>query len=191
MGSGGLIRLGLAGAVGSLVFTLLPRAGVLAATQELIAFLALLMAGLLPAMTLTATILRGDGISAVRVEQYGNALMAQMRFWAMLFLLAGVSTVGIVSAKVLFTQNAEFHYSVWKLSVDSAVLGSISLGVAGFGFGAVLQRLYPSYLGLRSLLTMNVNMAKAQALSNDRSLADSLEQQARSARPPSVYPKVE
>lgn len=188
MGSGGLIRLFVAGILGALAFTMLPRAGILAATQEMIAFLALLMAGLLPAMMLTATILKGDGISAVRVEQYGAALFSQMRFWAVLFLLAGVSTAGIVGAKVLFAPEAAFHYAAWRFSVDSAVLGQLSLAVAGFGLGAVLQRLYPSYVGLRSLLSMNIKMAKAQALSNDRSLADALEQQARAAVPPSVYP---
>lgn len=187
MGSGGIIRLVLAGALGAAAFVLLPQEGVLAATQELIAFLALLMAGLLPAMMLTATILRGDGISAVRVEQYGRAMEAQMRFWGVLFLLAGMSTAGIVGAKIFFADGGAFHYAFWRLSLDSAVLGRLSLGLGGFGFGAVLQRLVPSYIGLRSLLSLNIRMAKAQALANDRSLRDALERDAQAATSPDAY----
>ncbi|QLQ12850.1 MAG: hypothetical protein HZY74_05470 [Brevundimonas sp.] len=68
----GLVRSVAAGAIGAAVAIIIPRAGLLAATQEIIGFLSLLMAGLLPAMVITATILRGDGFSARRLDEYGG-----------------------------------------------------------------------------------------------------------------------
>lgn len=183
----GLLRLLLAGVVGAAVWLLVPRAGIEAASQELIALLALLMGGLLPAMTLTATILRGDGFSAKRVEEYGIALGAQMQFWGVLFLCAGVATAGIVSAKVLFAEGAEFVLQWKSFRITNVGLGTVALATSGFGFGAVVQRVYPAYKGLRSLLALNISMAKAQALANGRSRADALEQKSLNVTTPEAY----
>lgn len=170
----GLVRTGLAAILGAALFCALPRPGILAATQELIGFLALLMAGLLPAMTLTATILRGEGISARRVDEYAGALRLQLRFWAVLFGASAIATAAISSAKVFSAQGVGFEWSISRLHVTEASVVTLSLLVAGASIGVVLQRLYPAYQGLQSLLTLNVNMAKSEAMSRDRAIRDGL-----------------
>ncbi|MHB8284802.1 MAG: hypothetical protein ACYDD1_09025, partial [Caulobacteraceae bacterium] len=64
---------------------------------------------------------------------------------------------------------------------------AVGVVLAGLGFGVVLQRLLPAYHGLISLLDLNVTMAKAEALSHDRSMSDALEAQARQSSNPAVY----
>lgn len=170
----GIVRTGLAAILGGALFYALPRPGILAATQELIGFLALLMAGLLPAMTLTATILRGEGISARRVEEYAGALRLQLRFWAVLFAASAIATAAISSAKVFSAAGVNLSFSIKSYHVTEGTLVALSLVFAGASIGVVLQRLYPAYQGLQSLLTLNVNMAKSEAMSRDRAIRDGL-----------------
>jgi hypothetical protein len=170
----GLVRTGLAALVGATILYAFPRAGVLAATQELIGFLALLMAGLLPAMTLTATILRGEGISARRVEEYAGALRLQLRFWAILFAAAAFATGAIALAKVFSAEGVVFSWSFRHIVITDKLIVDFSLGAAGAGLGLVLRRLYAAYQGLQSLLGLNVAMAKAEAISRDRAIHDAL-----------------
>lgn len=186
----GLARLVASGVVGAAVALAIPRAAILATTQELIAFLSLLMAGLLPAMILTATILRGDSFSAKRVDEYGGALRLQLRFWAMLFMAAGVSTAGLVLAKLFAGADAAFVVRFRRVGFDNGDVAALGLSLAGAGLGVVIQRLRPAYEGLVSLLDLNVAMARAQALQQDRSIADALHEDARAAKPPAAYAKI-
>lgn len=183
----GILRTGLAALLGATVLCALPRPGVLAATQELIGFLALLMAGLLPAMTLTATILRGEGISARRVEEYAGALRLQLRFWAVLFAAAAIATGGIAMAKVFATTGVAFSFSYWRFQVTEKTIVGFSLGVAGAGLGLVLRRLYAAYQGLQSLLGFSVTMARAEAIARDRTVHDALSMDVGSVKNPSEY----
>lgn len=170
----GVVRTGLAALVGAALLYALPRPGVLAATQELIGFLALLMAGLLPAMTLTATILRGEGISARRVEEYAGALRLQLRFWAVLFAAAAISTGAIAMAKVFSTPGVAFDWSFRRIHLTERTVVDVCLVVAGAGLGLVLRRLAAAYEGLQSLLGLNVTMARSEAIARDRAAHDAL-----------------
>lgn len=183
----GLARTVAALVVGCVVALYLPRVGVLAATQELIAFLSLLMAGLLPAMVVTATVLRGDGFSAKRLDAYGGGLEKQLRFWAVLFGAAGVATLGVVGMKIFSPPEIQFSLRLGKWTVDRGDILSVFVGLFGAGTGVVLQRLWPAYEGLKSLLVLNVTMARAQALANDRSIADALQADAARATAPAAY----
>lgn len=187
----GLVRSVAAGAIGAAVAIIIPRAGLLAATQEIIGFLSLLMAGLLPAMVITATILRGDGFSARRLDEYGGGLALQLRFWAVLFAAAGLATLGVVGAKVFAADGVTVRLAIR----DAVVLTDDRLTTAfllifGAGTGVVLQRLVPAYQGLHSLLILNVSMARAAALANDRSIADALQADAAASKPPPEYAKM-
>jgi hypothetical protein len=161
--------------LGALAMWALPRAGVVNATQELIALLALVMAGLLPAMILTATIMRSAGYSAKRIAEYGGALKLQLRFWAILFIAACVSCLGIVGLKI-FSSPSNMSWGA-----------TVSVLIAGAGFGAVVQRMLPAYHGLVSLLDLNVQMAKNEAAANDRILRESIEREAGDLNPPKEY----
>ena len=166
--------------IGSLVGLCGPAKSLLAASAEVIAFITLIMAGLLPAMMLTATALRGDAFSATRVRELGLRLRAQLRFWAILFLFALVAVMGICAAKACNDSPAIIStLGRWSVKYPTAPLttGALMLGYASLS--VVLVRLYPAYKGLRSLLELTITMAEAQALSNDRALVDALDAKAR------------
>jgi len=165
-------------AAGATVGLLTPREDTLAASQEIVAFVSLLMAGLLPAMILTATVLRGDRFSPSRVREYGAALRTQLDFWAVLFLAAIVSVFCITAAEIVgrVTLNP-----VRFVGYDWHPTEVICRILIGFGFAAlalILARLWPAYRGLRSVLQLSVRMAELQALANDRSLHDALDKKA-------------
>jgi hypothetical protein len=186
----GLARLSIAAALGATLSLVMPRDGVLAATQEIIAFLSLLMAGLLPAMILTATILDGSSLSVRKVDEYGLALAAQLRFWGILFGLAGLSALGIVGAKIFLTTNAHFAFSWHFLAIDNDEIGSVFLAVAGACLGGVMVRLYPAYQGLLSLLTFKVTMARMQAEDRTRLAAAAVEAEIAKRSSVAPYPRM-
>lgn len=176
---GGVIRLLAAAGIGGLIGWLGPRDGFLATTQEFIGFLSLLMAGLLPAMILTATILRGTGMSAKRVDAYGLALRQQLRFWAVLFTFAGLATTAIIVAKIYGTPAASFEATWSGFHLSSRTIETAAWIIACGSIAVVLQRLWPAYTGLISLLELNVTMAKGDALIADRARIDALAEDAR------------
>ena len=185
----GFVRLALAAVIGGVIAVELPRHGMMSATQEIIAFLTLLMAGLLPAMILTATILRGDSLSAKRVEEYGEALRLQLGFWSRLFVAATVATAGVIAAKIYADPDTYVHLVVHGRYLDAADITSASIFIEGAGIGVVVQRLRAAFRGIVSLLDLNVRMAKVDALENDKSRLDALDTQARNVATLSPYAK--
>lgn len=172
----GFVRLILAALLGGVVAVALPRDGVLSVTQEIIAFLSLLMAGLLPAMILTATILRGDSLSAKRVDEYGVALRMQLGFWSRLFVAATIATAGVIASKIYSNPEAQFAIAVkGHLLLDANRLAAAAVFIEGAGIGVVIQRLQSAFQGIVSLLDLNVRMAKIDALENDKSRLDALD----------------
>ena len=183
----GFIRLILAALVGGAIAVALPRHGVMSATQEVIAFLSLLMAGLLPAMILTATILRGDALSARRVDEYGKALRLQLSFWSRLFVTATVATAAVVTAKIYSDPDSQFLLVLRGHTIDASDVTTIAVFIEGAGIGVVVQRLRASFRGIVSLLDLNVRMAKVDALENDKSRLDALDSKAREVAALSPY----
>lgn len=166
--------LALTFAIGLALGLTVPSGYSLGASAELVAFVTLIMAGLLPAMILTATVIRGDQFSSSRVREYGAALRKQLDFWAFLFLCAIVSVFCISAAKVVVNAHeVPINLGTFSLLPVEAICRLL----VGIGFGAlatVLGRLWPAYAGLRSLLSLTVQMAELQALANDRSLRNAL-----------------
>ncbi len=152
-----------------------PAKPILAASAEVIAFVTLIMAGLLPAMILTATALRGDAFSATRVRELGIRLRAQLQFWAMLFLFALIAVLGVCAAK-MSNDSSSIVTSLgkWNITYSTANFTTAALMLGYSALAVVLARLYPAYRGLCSLLDLTITTAEAQALSNDRTLADTL-----------------
>lgn len=184
----GFVRLILAALVGGGIALSLPRHGVLSVSQEIIAFLSLLMAGLLPAMILTATILRGDSLSARRVDEYGGALRLQLLFWSRLFVAATVATAGVIAGKIYSDPQAEFALVVAGHHVlDAARISAVATFIEGAGIGVVVQRLGSAFRGIVSLLDLNIRMAKVDALENDKSRMDVLDSAAKDAATLSPY----
>lgn len=153
----------------------LPPQVILAVSGEVVAFVSLLMAGLLPAMVLTATVLRGDRFSATRVRNLGVALKAQLYFWAQLFLLAVLAVATLTSAKALAAMPATTLPALGQdfgAPLDIAVRVCVAGSVASTA--VIVSRLWAAFRGLRSLLNLTIQMAELQALANDRSLHDDL-----------------
>ncbi|MDQ2736785.1 MAG: hypothetical protein M3Y55_17760 [Pseudomonadota bacterium] len=174
----GFVRLALAALIGGVAAVALPRHGVLSATQEVIGFLSLLMAGLLPAMILTATILRGDSLSARRVDEYGAALRQQLRFWSRLFVAAAIATGGVIASKINSDPETHSHLMLRGYFIDQTDVSAVAVFVEGAGIGVVVQRLRAAFQGIISLLDLNIRLAKVGALKNDKSRLDALDAQA-------------
>ncbi|MEQ1812523.1 MAG: hypothetical protein ABL889_21525 [Terricaulis sp.] len=168
----GLIRLLFAGAAGAVAFNLLPRAGLLASTQEIMALLSLMLAGLFPTMLLTATVLRAGKMSAKRIGEYGAALRAQMHFWIGLFLACLGGTLFVIVAKAFGAEGVASNLNIGSMHFTQDDFAGIALGCVGFCIGVVLQRLPAAYSGILSLLTLNVSMAQEEAAASDKQLAD-------------------
>ena len=165
----------LPGALGLLLGLLIPHGTLLKASEEVIAFVSLLMAGLLPAMTLTATVLRGDSFSAARVRDYGERLHRQLMFWGALFGMAALSVLFVTAAKVTdASPPTTLHLHGHAYFVDLGWLAQGLCGLAAAAFLTMLSRLLPAYRSLQALLALSVTMAEAQALANDRAVSDAL-----------------
>lgn len=162
--------------VGALVAAAIPSSVAISTSGEVVSFVSLLMAGLLPAMILTATVLRGDRFAASRVRNYGVALRKQLAFWALLFAMALLAVFAMTAAKTLS------GLLVWETTLAQIPVELPGEGLKRFAvmlsYGAVaviLAKLWSAYLGLQSLLGLSVQMAELQALANDRSLKDDLD----------------
>lgn len=166
----------IASLIGGMLGALLPAKAVLSASAELISFVTLILAGLIPAMILTATALRGDSFSSVRVREYAEGLRRQLRFWAVLFGFCLTTVVMICAAKIS-DQASSIKLGIDSWSIEFATNGLTRglLIVGSAAFFVVLSRMYPAYRGLRSLLELTIRMAEVQALANDRSFSDALD----------------
>jgi len=70
-------------------------------SQELIAIFGLLMAGVLPTMILTASIIRAGQLSVKSLKAYQTALGRQLKVWIGLFLISFSASLLIVFGKLI------------------------------------------------------------------------------------------
>lgn len=139
-------------------------------SQELIALFGMLLAGALPTMILTATILRAGAFSPRRVGEYAAALEKQLSFWFSLFIWALLACIAVTATKAAWDDHHPYVISIhhvqigkWKspaLEYSISRLGELFLGLAG---AQVLYRLFPMLSGLRSLLRLNSTIATEEA----------------------------
>ncbi|AWN35879.1 hypothetical protein [Methylobacterium radiodurans] len=133
---------------------------------ELINLFGFVIAAVLPAMALTATSLRGSGMSIKRLIQLRKNLEQQMDFWAGLVIMsfAGVAFVVMLKPYVACPPGGgtcapavAFSYEGWAVDARwaNAVLGYIS--------GLILSQLMNVLRGLRGLLVVNSEAAMGEA----------------------------
>lgn len=120
---------------------------------ELITFFGIQSAVLFPAMLLTATILKPDGLTAFDLKRYRRALSSQMTFWSILlsldFLSVGLAIVG----KAL---SWRFYLRLPYLpSLDSS---SVMIGLFGLVGGLAMVRTFHVVRGVFSLMNLNSEM---------------------------------
>ena len=162
--------------IGLLIGFYAPTAVVTSVSQELIALFGLLLAGALPTMILTATILRAGAFSPKRVGEYGAALESQLSFWFSLFIWAMGACVAVMLAKALW--DAKAPYILWlpdgllqrfHISDPHLEITRIADTVLGLCASQVLYRLFPMLSGLKSLLRLNSLIATEEAVAKANS----------------------
>jgi len=171
-----------------------PPAVIASVSQELIALFGLLLAGALPTMILTATILRAGAFSPKRVGDYGVALERQLTFWFSLFLWAMGACIAITLSKALWDENSPYVILIpnWMFNTfDRAVpdieltrLFNTALGVCA---AQVSFRLLPMLSGLQSLLRLNSLIATEEAVENAKKSTESGGLEIKAMQPPTGH----
>ena len=148
--------------VGGLLALVLPRDGILEGSTRIIPFFALLMAGVLPAMMQTVTVLKGDDLSPKAVLEYGGALQEQLRFWAALFASA-LSAVGFLVLAVIIVKAPILIALPFGYWLSRYFVVDILLFMFGATAASVLARFIAAYGGLKSLLRLNLQLAELKS----------------------------
>ena len=165
----------LASFVGAALCAFVPPGTVTLVSQELIALFGLLLAGALPTMILTATILRAGAFSPKRVGEYAKALDNQLSFWFSLFIWALLACVAIMLSKALWNDHHPYSVTIpsmsfgrWTATIPAIPLVPIANVILGIAGAQVTYRLLPMLAGLRSLLRLNSEIAKEEAAAKVR-----------------------
>ncbi|WP_139281426.1 hypothetical protein [Muricoccus roseus] len=133
------------------------------ATSEIVALLALLMAGVLPTAILTATILRAGGLSVKKIGQVRDALLFQLRIWAALFGLSFSACGLLILGKLLNWSLDVPNLNVAGLTIDSFSLIPLLNAVVSSFLVLLILRSMTIFKGLRSLVVMSSEIAVSEA----------------------------
>lgn len=155
---------------------------------DLITLFGFIMAAVLPAMVLNATVLRAGNLSHRKLQEYSDALQIQLRVWLGLFMLALVSCVFVIIGKAIdWTLTLSIPYAPGLPDINVGRI--ISLFVVA-GAGLVVLRAYAVGAGIRSLLKLTTDIALSDARARDKERFDEMKQQVQSLddrRPASSY----
>lgn len=129
--------------------------GLQSVTTELIAFFSVQAAMILPAMVLTAGVLRPEGVELTDVDRFHNALRRQMAFWVALLLIDVASVFLLIFAK----------YFNWTISISINKIGYFEIGPLIFWFilffsSLSLIRMVSFVRGIMSLLDLQVEFVR-------------------------------
>jgi hypothetical protein len=155
----------------------LPKSALGTASQELLAFFGLLMAGVLPTMVLAASSLRSGALSRKRIQSYYNALVVQMRVWAGLFILSLLASLAVIIGKIVgwtlpLTALVTLVYQPnWLSNID--VIYALNFIVL-FCLFLLASRVAAIISGLRSLLRLSAEIAMSEADERSRLATDKL-----------------
>lgn len=158
---------------GGLIAIALPREGILEGSTRIIPFVALLMAGVLPAMMQTVTVLKGDDLSPKAVHEYGAALKEQLNFWAAIFGSA-LTTVALLVFAVIISKSNRLISMPFNYYLDRNFVVDIFLFLFGCTASSVIGRFVSAYGGLKSLLGLNLHLAEKKSLKNAAKAAEGL-----------------
>lgn len=151
----------VAAAAGVLAATFVTPATWDKVTAEVVAFLAIQAAAVLPAMIFTAGVLRPDGLSPADVERFQLALRAQMRFWISLFALEFAATFAWIAAKAAqWTLTVPAVETYWA-AIDASWAWS---GFVIFLTSLAMLRTIPFVRGVLSLLDLTGELTRRAVL---------------------------
>jgi hypothetical protein len=160
----------------------LPKVAMANASQELLAFFGLIMAGVLPAMVLAASSLRAGSLSSKRIQSLFEALVVQMRVWAGLFLIALVASLLVLLGK--FTQWSIQFPSSWQVVNTNEYLKQLDLiwlinGAIIFCLSLLSLRAMSVIVGLRSLLRLSAEISISEANEREQARFKQMEEELR------------
>jgi hypothetical protein len=145
-------------------------------SQEMIAFFALIMAGVLPTAALAATVLRSGGLTEKSITDYQTALLGQLTVWAGLFFLSLIGSACLIIGKAID----------WKIPIPFSLIGLpnfdagiILTGVTSAVFVLLLTRFSVVFVGLRSLIELSGEIAVSEIRLRDSSAAAQTQRPAR------------
>lgn len=130
-------------------------------TAEVVAFLAIQAAAVLPAMIFTAGVLRPDGLSPADVERFQFALRAQMRFWISLFALEFAAAFAWIAAKATQWTVAIPPVGTYWPTIDISWAWP---GAVVFLTSLALLRTIPFVRGVLSLLDLTGELTRRAVL---------------------------
>ena len=146
---------------GFLAFAFLPEKAFKEVTQELIALFGLMMAGVLPTMVLTASVLRAGNLSVKTIREYRDALRGQLVIWIGLFLISLIASLLVILGKM-----AEWSFvltlSNWSIDIIRTINALIAAALALVVFRAVAVG-----NGIISLLRLSAELAVSEAQARD------------------------
>lgn len=122
-------------------------------TGELVTFFGIQAAVLLPAMLLTATILRPDGLSPKDVRRYRGALHGQMTFWSVLLLLDFLAVALVIAGKL-----TGWIFTLYVPSRGWVDTSELMVAVTSFVGALAIIRMIPAVIGIFSLMKLNVDL---------------------------------
>lgn len=145
---------------------LLPIGALSNVSGELITFFGFIMAAVLPAMVLTSTVLRAGNLSYRRLQDYSDALEAQLQVWLGLFVIALAGCVFVIAGKAAaWSIPIQFSLGAKYIAADLAhVLTALTVGC----FTLVMLRAYAIGVGIRSLLKLSTEIALSDAQARDK-----------------------
>lgn len=155
-------------AAGLIALVALPTDTFKDVTQELIALFGLLMAGVLPTMVLTASVLRPSNLSVKRLLHYRDALRTQMLVWIGLFLASFVSSIFVIIGKIV-NWSIEFKTPEIGEILNSYNFDAIRIinALIVIGLALVLTRIISVGNGVLSLLGLSAELAIGEAKARD------------------------
>lgn len=122
-------------------------------SSELITFFGIQSAVLFPAMLLTATILKPDGLTPFDLSRYRRALSLQMTFWSVLLLLDFLS-VGLA----IVGKAVGWHFTLTVPHLRTLDSSAFMIGLFGFVGGLAMARTFHVVRGVTSLMNLNTEL---------------------------------
>jgi hypothetical protein len=155
-------------ASGVISSALLPADAFKDVTQELIALFGLMMAGVLPAMVLTASVLRADNMSVKKLIEYRDALRRQMTFWIGLFLISLVASLFVIVGKMAgWSIDVRIPLSSLRLiDVEFDAIRIVNMLIT-MSLAVVVLRVIAVGNGVISLLRLSAELAISEAQARD------------------------
>ncbi|GGK27486.1 hypothetical protein [Salinarimonas ramus] len=180
-----------AGFGAALAWWLTPASFISQVSAELIGFFGFLMAAVLPAMMLTATSIRGIGISSARVNVLYDALREQMLFLSGLFFIAFLAALIVIGFKPfsscpdLGSCKTIVIFSVHGVTLTTQIINSVLVALVFL----LISQFTNVLRGILGLLDLNAQAARNEAEREEEEDIEQMQRDLSSITNPDGYGK--